>query len=474
MDFDTLKYKVQELVRHITGKKDEDEEDADRAEEKRGVKAFFSRVMDKLRGKKEEDDTDTGETNAKGEHKQSTIINRKFIGFAIIGMVLVSLLSYSYFDDSAEKGAQLQKHAQQQAANEPANKDNKVSNDPSYKDLAAINQKNQQRAGAANAQNQNGNQERMQAVRQQSAPPSAPVVIRPASAPTASVPSVSAPRAAALPPVNVSMPAQQSGKNAEKGEADKLEQRYSSAIDFALGKGAATSQAPTASAVAAPVADAALPNADVSPQGTNANMLQVASFSSSSTSPYVVQAGTLIPAMLFSGINTDTPGQVIAQTSADVYDSLTQTNLLIPAGSRLIGTYESGKTVGSGRINVVFSTVIFPSGEAFDIGSSIVAVDGGGYNGLVGKVHRHTGRMLGAGMFSSAIAALGSLASGNTNSTDTYSGGQLAMQGALANLIQSTANLFGKGSDVQPTVTIEPGHTFQLFVAQPISFGTSM
>ena len=27
MDFDTLKYKVQELVRHITGKKDEDEED---------------------------------------------------------------------------------------------------------------------------------------------------------------------------------------------------------------------------------------------------------------------------------------------------------------------------------------------------------------------------------------------------------------------------------------------------------------
>lgn len=208
-------------------------------------------------------------------------------------------------------------------------------------------------------------------------------------------------------------------------------------------------------------------------QQSSSNVLQLAAFSPASASPYVVQAGTMIPAMLFSGINTDTPGQVVAQTTADVYDSLTQSNLLIPAGSRLIGTYENNgeSESANGRVNVTFSTIIFPTGEAFDIGSSMLAVDDGGYNGIAGKVNRHTSRVVGAGMFSSAIAALGSLASGNTNSSETYTGGQLAMQGAMANLIETTSKLFEKSSNVQPTVTVEPGHLFQLFVVQPISFG---
>lgn len=209
-------------------------------------------------------------------------------------------------------------------------------------------------------------------------------------------------------------------------------------------------------------------------QQSSSNVLQLAAFSPASASPYVVQAGTMIPAMLFSGINTDTPGQVVAQTTADVYDSLTQSNLLIPAGSRLIGTYEDKGESANGRVNVTFSTIIFPTGESFDIGSSMLAVDGGGYNGIVGKVNRHTSRVVGAGMFSSAIAALGSLASGNTNSSETYTGGQLAMQGAMANLIETTSKLFEKSSNVQPTVTVEPGHLFQLFVVQPISFGGSV
>ena len=75
-------------------------------------------------------------------------------------------------------------------------------------------------------------------------------------------------------------------------------------------------------------------------------------------------------------------------------------------------------------------------------------------------------------MISSAIAALGSLASGNTSARDTYTGGQVAMQGALANLISTTSNMLSQGTDVQPNVTVEPGHMFQVYVIQPIAFGT--
>lgn len=186
---------------------------------------------------------------------------------------------------------------------------------------------------------------------------------------------------------------------------------------------------------------------------------------------YVLQAGTLIPAMLFTGISTDIPGQVIAQVSADVYDSLTQSHLLIPAGARLLGAYTDG--TANGRVNVIFSTLILPDGTALDIGSSMTAVDGGGYSGILGKVHRHTSRVIGGGMLSSAIAALGSLASGNTSARDTYTGGQVAMQGALANLIATTSNMLSQQTNVQPTVTVEPGHAFQIYVLQPITFDMS-
>ena len=46
------------------------------------------------------------------------------------------------------------------------------------------------------------------------------------------------------------------------------------------------------------------------------------------------------------------------------------------------------------------------------------------------------------------------------------------MQGALANLISTTSNMLSQGTDVQPNVTVEPGHMFQVYVIQPIAFGT--
>ena len=82
-----------------------------------------------------------------------------------------------------------------------------------------------------------------------------------------------------------------------------------------------------------------------------------------------------------------------------------------------------------------------------------------------------TGSKIGGGMFASALAALGSYASGNVSTQNTYSGGQLAMQGALANLMQTASTLFKKGMDKQNTVTIAPGQQFNIFVTKPVSFG---
>ena len=58
-------------------------------------------------------------------------------------------------------------------------------------------------------------------------------------------------------------------------------------------------------------------------------------------SPYEVLAGTVIAASLLTGLNSDLPGMVTAQITENVYDTVTGRILLIPQGTRLIGTYDS-------------------------------------------------------------------------------------------------------------------------------------
>jgi type IV secretory pathway VirB10-like protein len=57
--------------------------------------------------------------------------------------------------------------------------------------------------------------------------------------------------------------------------------------------------------------------------------------------PFELRAGFVVPATLISGINSDLPGQIMAQVAQDVYDTPTGKHLLIPQGSRLVGSYSS-------------------------------------------------------------------------------------------------------------------------------------
>src|SRR5262249_49803557 len=56
-------------------------------------------------------------------------------------------------------------------------------------------------------------------------------------------------------------------------------------------------------------------------------------------SPYELRAGFIVPATLISGINSELPGQIMAQVAQNVYDTPTGKYLLIPQGARLVGSY---------------------------------------------------------------------------------------------------------------------------------------
>lgn len=160
----------------------------------------------------------------------------------------------------------------------------------------------------------------------------------------------------------------------------------------------------------------------------------------------------------------------MAQILTDVYDTATGTKLLIPQGSRLMGAYEK-KSVTNGRVPINFTQLVLPNGGCWTISENIVAIDGAGYAGIKGKVNRHTGEKITAGAIGAGIAALGSLAAGNVSANNnTYTAGQIAAQGAVANLINSTAGLMRDASHIQNTVTVEPGYEFNVYVINNIKF----
>lgn len=288
---------------------------------------------------------------------------------------------------------------------------------------------------------------------QQDIKPKEPAV---ASAPTPAPATAQIPRNYSAAPV---IPAQAPKTNSAP-EVPKND-RYKSAISFALGGtsfGGADSAASVSEDSGEPASVAI---------GSNASGLAAPSYAQPNGA--TLNAGTTIPVRLLTGINTDVEGQVKAEVLADIYDSATGTRLLIPQGSKLTGSYESSKA-NNGRVPVTFRQLLLPDGGSWTIGGNLIAMDGAGFTGIQGKVHHHTGRKISGGAIGAGIAALGSLAAGNTSSRDTYTAGQLASQGALASMITASSQLLQQAANIQDTVTVEPGYEFSVYVTENITF----
>jgi type IV secretory pathway VirB10-like protein len=105
-------------------------------------------------------------------------------------------------------------------------------------------------------------------------------------------------------------------------------------------------------------------------------------------SPYEVQAGTVIPATMIGGIDSDLPGEIIGQVRENVYDTATGKYLLIPQGSRLVGVYSSAVTYGQTRVLVAWNRIIYPNGDSIDLGQ-MPGSDVGGYAGFNDEVNNH-------------------------------------------------------------------------------------
>ncbi len=110
-------------------------------------------------------------------------------------------------------------------------------------------------------------------------------------------------------------------------------------------------------------------------------------------SPYLLQAGAIIPAALITGIRSDLPGQITAQVTSPVYDSPTGNHLLIPQGARLIGRYDSQVAFGQSRVLLVWDRLILPNGKSILLDNQ-PGTDTMGFAGLEDEVDQALGQDL--------------------------------------------------------------------------------
>jgi type IV secretion system protein VirB10 len=122
------------------------------------------------------------------------------------------------------------------------------------------------------------------------------------------------------------------------------------------------------------------------------------------TSAFTLFPGAIIPGVLITGINSDLPGQIEGQISQNVYDTVSGRHLILPQGTKLLGSYDSRITYGQVRVLVVWTRIIRPDGSNLDL-EGMPGTDLSGYAGLTGKADRHLSRILGAIVLGSLIQA---------------------------------------------------------------------
>ena len=179
-------------------------------------------------------------------------------------------------------------------------------------------------------------------------------------------------------------------------------------------------------------------------------------------SPFVVQAGTIIPAALITGIRSDLPGQITAQVTENVYDSPTGRFLLVPQGTRLIGIYDSQVAFGQSRVLLVWTRLMMPSGRSIVLERQAGA-DAGGYAGLEDDVDNHWGALFKAALLSTLLGVGSEL--GSTTGTGSNSDVISALRrGSSDSLNQTGQKVVQRNLNIQPTLTIRPGFPVRVIV----------
>ena len=178
----------------------------------------------------------------------------------------------------------------------------------------------------------------------------------------------------------------------------------------------------------------------------------------------MLQQGSLIPAVLTAGIHSELPGQTLALVRRDVYDSITGRHLLIPRGSKLVGSYDSRIAWGQKRLLLAWHRLYFPDGTSLDL-EGMPGADLSAKAGIRDRVNQHFARTFGSAVLLSAISAGSQLSQPQESGLGTApSARQIAAAALGQELGQVSAEITRRNLSIDPTLEIRPGFRFHVEV----------
>ena len=191
-----------------------------------------------------------------------------------------------------------------------------------------------------------------------------------------------------------------------------------------------------------------------------------------SVSPYEVKAGTIIPGVMLTGINSDLPGQITAQVRENVFDTVTGQHLLIPQGTRLVGLYDHHLVYAQERVLITWKRLLFPNGASLSLREGMPGTDALGAAGVADEVNNHYLRIFGHALLLSVISAgiqLSQIPQYGQNFQGPTAGNVLGA--AVGQQLGSvSADLLRRGMSIAPTLEIRPGYPFNIMVTQDLLF----
>lgn len=181
--------------------------------------------------------------------------------------------------------------------------------------------------------------------------------------------------------------------------------------------------------------------------------------------PYEVKAGSIIPGIIYTGINSELPGNIIGLVRENVYDTVTGSTLLIPQGTKIMGKYDSSVTFGQERVLIVWDRLIFPNGKSIGL-DNMPGVDLSGYAGMKDKVNNHYFKLLQAVVLSSFLGAGEAIITRDEYGKDDWR--YEAGKGGGEVIIDFGNKMADKILNQQPTLEIRPAQKFNIMVVSDL------
>ena len=173
-----------------------------------------------------------------------------------------------------------------------------------------------------------------------------------------------------------------------------------------------------------------------------------------------IYEGSFLEGALITQLSGDFPGPALAQVSAPFYSSDRQ-RILIPRGTRAIGTAQAVTNRDQTRLAVGFHRLVFPDGRWVSL--KFEGLDQVGTTALEDKVNRHYVQMF------AAAGAVGILSGLTLQGSNPYAGGQQGFRaGAGQGFGQAATQIMQRFLNRLPTITIRAGHRLRIWFTSDV------